>query len=127
MSFVRSWAFPGRLFAVVLPALVAGGCAEQSHYSQANWYAGGPRPQQAAAVPIPVELEDDGRPSQLPPRVQARALPDDPTQPWSPNYGGPSTQPQPAPVQPSPSPQHADAQQSDTPPVAHRVAWTNGE
>ena len=81
------------LLFVALPALLVAGCGHQTQYSQPSWYAGAdaaPR-QTAAAVPIPVEMEDDGRPAQLPPRAEARRGPDDPSQPWSPNYGGPST------------------------------------
>ena len=36
-----------------------------------------------------VEIEDDGLPAQVAPRYR-RSSPDDPSQPWSPNYGGPS-------------------------------------
>jgi hypothetical protein len=76
------------LFAVLTAALSAGGCAsDPSSYSQANMYAGGPKPT-AAAVPIPIEMEDDGHPAQLPPRVDTARAPDDPSEPWSPNYGG---------------------------------------
>jgi hypothetical protein len=35
----------------------------------------------------PVEIEDDGIETQRPPLVRAQKLPDDPTQPYSPNYG----------------------------------------
>jgi hypothetical protein len=84
------------ILACLLPAVIGGGCAQQNSYSQPNWYAGGPPSRQtAAAVPIPVEMEDDGRPAQLPPRVDVRAARDDPSQPWSPNYGGPARQPPP--------------------------------
>lgn len=84
--------FKGQTFAVSLMALLAGGCAHgsQSPYAETSSYAGGPR-QTAAAVPIPVEMEDDGRPAQLPPRANAEPVQDDPHEPWSPNYGGPNT------------------------------------
>ena len=36
-----------------------------------------------------VEIEDDGLPAQVAPRYR-RSSPDDPSQPWSPNYGGPN-------------------------------------
>ncbi len=75
------------LLAVFTAAVAMGGCGHDQPYSQANWYAGGPRPT-AAAVPIPVEMEDDGHPAQLPPRVDTARAPDDPSEPWSPNYGG---------------------------------------
>ena len=52
-------------------------------------------PQARLTAPVtPVtrtEIEDDGLPAQVAPR-QRRAGPDDPSQPWSPNYGGPMDQ-----------------------------------
>jgi hypothetical protein len=96
----RSCARRGLLISCLLPALIGGGCAQNQSYNQPNWYAGGPVPQQAAAaVPIPVEMEDDGRPAQVPPRVDGRPTADDPTQPWSPNYGGPANRSVRRPVQ----------------------------
>lgn len=53
----------------------------------------GPTEQQLAQI-RKVEMEDDGQPVQAPPARAMRAEEDDPTQPWSPNYGGP------APLQP---------------------------
>lgn len=87
----RSWAVRGCVLAISSAALLAGGCAHegQNSYSQNGWYAGGPR-QQAAAVPVPVEMEDDGKPAQLPPPARVRAERDDPREPWSPNYGSPN-------------------------------------
>jgi hypothetical protein len=90
----RGCARRGLFFGCLLPALIGGGCAQNQSYHQPNWYAGGPPSQQTtAAVPIPVEMEDDGRPAQVPPRVDGRPTADDPTQPWSPNYGGPANRP----------------------------------
>lgn len=90
----------GVLIGCLLPALIGGGCAQNQSYNQPNWYAGGPTPQQtAAAVPIPTEMEDDGRPAQVPPRADGRPTADDPTQPWSPNYGGPANRVSRRPVQ----------------------------
>jgi hypothetical protein len=67
----------------------ASGCATHQPPS----YVHGPNPQMRAQHLASVakdDLEDDGRPAQTPP--QRRALPeeDDPSQPWSPNYGGPN-------------------------------------
>jgi hypothetical protein len=64
-------------------ALAAGGCAStNSGYSSqsapAAYVAQGP------AVP----MESDGLPVQAAPSVRIRQLPDDPSQPFSPNYGG---------------------------------------
>ena len=105
---------------VLIPALMAGGCGHQNYNQQAGWYAGGPR-QTAAVVPIPVDMEDDGRPAQLPPRADVRQTADDPTQPWSPNYGGPATRPavKQAPNTDTPVPKQA-------PPSRH-MAWATDE
>ncbi len=67
------------------------GCA-----SEKASYVRGPADQQLAQV-RKFEMEDDGQPVQPPPARAMRAEEDDPTQPWSPNYGGP------APIQPRPS------------------------
>lgn len=52
-------------------------------------------PNYAGAVPAPPvqiaqtsELEADGLPAQPAPRIGANRVPDDPSQPFSPNYGG---------------------------------------
>ncbi len=116
------------LIGCLLPALVGGGCAQNQAYNQSygqpNWYAGGPAPQQsAAAAPIPVEMEDDGRPAQVPPRVDGRPTADDPTQPWSPNYGGPANRPVRRPVQVS---QGSSGAQWRTPAVAGWLGRTYG-
>ena len=80
----------GSIVVVLLPAMLAAGCAHQTPYQEPSYNAGGPRP--VAAKPV-AEMEDDGRPGQLPPRTEARQVRDDPTQPWSPNYGGPAQKP----------------------------------
>jgi hypothetical protein len=88
----RGRAVRAPLLAVLVPALIAGGCGHaptSGYYAETSMYAGAPR-QTEAAVPIPVEMEDDGRPAQLPPRAGVRNVPDDPREPWSPNYGGPA-------------------------------------
>ena len=52
----------------------------------------GPTAQQMAAVQArKVEIEDDGQPVQSPPARAMRAEEDDPSQPWSPNYGSGAT------------------------------------
>jgi len=43
----------------------------------------------AVASPPKLELEDDGTAVQTPPRMRHRAVPDDPSEPFSPNYGPP--------------------------------------
>lgn len=63
------------------------GCAADKPPS----YVGGSSAQQfAAAQARKVEMEDDGQPVQSPPVRSMRAEDDDPSQPWSPNYGGPA-------------------------------------
>jgi hypothetical protein len=67
-------------------AAVASGCASKQPPS----YVNGP-PMHVAPAPAPVkaariELEDDGRPAQVPGR-RIRPEEDDPSQPWSSNYG----------------------------------------
>ena len=75
-------------FCVVGAAAVVSGCATNSQPS----YMGGP----SAGAPVPtrvnelqrkVEIEDDGKPAQAAPIRRSRPEDDDPTQPWSPNYG----------------------------------------
>lgn len=74
-------------------ALVAG-CASEKNPN----YVSGPMAQRmAAAPPHKVEMEDDGEPVQAPPVRRMRPEEDDPSQPWSPNYGrgGAASTPQP--------------------------------
>lgn len=71
---------------LVLGAVVVAlsGCAANKEPS----YVRGPVSQQmAAAEPRKVEMEADGLPVQTPPARRMRPDEDDPTQPWSPNYG----------------------------------------
>lgn len=51
-----------------------------------SWLAPEP-PQPAPIVQAEVELEDDGLPPQADPAAGIRRMPDDPSAPWSPNYG----------------------------------------
>ena len=88
-----------RAGAIVVVALSAAGCAS----NKAPSYVAGPPMSQAAkrvAVATPADVEDDGRPAQVVPGARHPRVPDDPTQPWSPNYGGPaSPKVQPTPTQ----------------------------
>jgi hypothetical protein len=64
-------------------ALSAGGCANTNTSYSANaastaYVAQGPA----------VQMESDGLPVQAAPAAAIRQLPDDPSQPFSPNYGG---------------------------------------
>ena len=109
----------GPLTAAVFTALATAGCGHTSEPTQPTWYAGnsyaGAPRQTAAAVPIPVEMEDDGRPAQLPPRADVPRTADNPNEPWSPNYGGPA--------RPPVSPPAARAQASTAMIPARRVSW----
>lgn len=51
------------------------------------WNVRGPQQQAVAMAPVPVDLEDDGLPAQTPPMTNRRPMPDDPSEPFSPNYG----------------------------------------
>jgi hypothetical protein len=71
--------------AVVLASVAAstaliGGCASSGTEA--------PAAQVAAQPPTPrTEMEDDGLPAQVAPSRRVRQLPDDPAEPFSPNYG----------------------------------------
>jgi hypothetical protein len=74
-------------------ALALAGCAsDEAHrreaYAQANAMRAMPPAQQ------PADVEDDGLPSQVPPPSNRKPEPDDPREPYSPNYGRPQTVPQ---------------------------------
>ena len=65
------------------PLMLAAGCATNKPS-----YVYGPGAQQmAAAQTRKVEMEDDGQPVQPPPARAMHPDEDDPSQPWSPNYG----------------------------------------
>ncbi len=67
---------------VIGPILLVAGCASDHQAS----YVNGPG-QQMAAASRKIEIEDDGQPVQPPPARAVNPAEDDPTQPWSPNYG----------------------------------------
>jgi hypothetical protein len=69
---------------VALAALCQGGCAASGnvHYATAPAVA-------AYAEQVPTtQTEGDGLPSQPPPAMRIRQMPDDPSEPYSRNYGG---------------------------------------
>jgi len=87
------------LRAVLLP-LIAGaagisvaGCASDNNAYYAGSYSGAnpgsPPPTYVAQGPA-VQMEADGLPVQAAPSARIRAMPDDPAQPYSRNYGGPN-------------------------------------
>lgn len=81
--------------------VVVGGCASSNTTTSQGYY----RPAQVAAAPQP-DVEGDGMAPQAPPPAGRAQQPDDPTQPWSPNYGSQPlrrpvlTAPPPAPARP---------------------------
>jgi hypothetical protein len=73
------------VLAVLALALLMGGCASQQGDSRRSDAGGATAPVGDVALRR-VPLEDDGLSPQLAPR-DLQHPPDDPTQPWSPNYG----------------------------------------
>lgn len=72
--------------AIIGVAVLSAGCASKGP-PQSYAQVGIGRPA-ANSVSPPVEIEDDGLPSQSPPVWRTRVEPDDPSEPFSPNYGG---------------------------------------
>jgi hypothetical protein len=80
-------------FMLVVLALMVAGCAPSGRYIPQSWNAGGPQPAVANVRQPRVEMEGDGLPAQTPPLRRERSEPDDPKEPFSPNYGSPSAPP----------------------------------
>ncbi|SFV28123.1 hypothetical protein [Hyphomicrobium facile] len=80
---LRAVLFPLMAGAVVISVA---GCATDNE----AYYAGSPPPAYVAQAPTvqTVQMEADGLPVQAAPSVRIRAMPDDPNEPFSPNYGG---------------------------------------
>ena len=75
--------------AIIFSAFALAGCASNSSTSVVYQYPGDARiarPQHLAAAVV--EVEADGLPAQTPPSARLRPVPDDPSEPWSRNYGG---------------------------------------
>jgi hypothetical protein len=80
------------LVAIAVASLSLAGCASNGQHYQSS----GVTRHAAVQPPVPrpkVEIEDDGKPVQSPPARVMRPDEDDPSQPWSPNYGRGSAQP----------------------------------
>ena len=90
----------------VVASGVVSGCASK----EGPRYAGAPLPQQVNERQWKVEIEEDGKPAQAPPVRRMRPEEDDPSQPWSPNYGRSGAS---GPIPPAPIPQD----------VAPRTSW----
>lgn len=87
-----------RLAVPIAVALSVAGCASDRDHRRDAYAHQAHAAQQAMTQrpPAESELEDDGLPSQAPPPANRRPEPDDPREPYSPNYG--RTVPLPAPV-----------------------------
>ena len=96
----RSAFFARAAAAVVIASL--GGCASNSANSTAQSAATNMRVAQTVT-----DVEDDGLPAQTPPTPRARQSPDDPTEPFSRNYGGTNPSASAAPLVEGPVEHHA--------------------
>lgn len=74
----------------LLLAMAAGGCSstQTAGRSGASWSSEDEAYRVAYQAPPPrIEFEDDGMEAQVPPPKRIRDEPDDPSEPFSPNYG----------------------------------------
>ena len=76
---------PGFCAALLLSVALASCSSAGPPVRSAGWYAS-QAPALVAGMP-PVEIEDDGLEAQRPPRRRNEQIPDDPAEPFSPNYG----------------------------------------
>ncbi len=103
------WRRMGSFLVVIGCAFAMAGCASQK---AARHSSAAPNP----GVVARADTEADGQPAQTPPPIAIRALPDDPREPWSRNYGSVrpgsasgmpatpiSTRPPPPPIVPLPT------------------------
>lgn len=73
---------------LIVAAALACGCAKNSAYtSAADPRVADPPYRVAGATNAKPDLEGDGQEAQVPPLKKPRAEPDDPSEPYSPNYG----------------------------------------
>lgn len=108
---------PLALIAVLAAALAQAGCAaDHTVYSDDEGVAAAAY---AAAAPS-AEVEDDGMPAQAAPSARIRQMPDDPSQPFSRNYGGSNPSPGTAPAVAIPRAAAAAAIPADLPPDFRR-------
>jgi hypothetical protein len=111
--------------ALLLVAAALGGCSStrSTATADASW-PGSTDPYRVAYEPPPpkVEMEDDGMEAQVPPLKRERTEPDDPSEPFSRNYG---TVP---PVRRAEAPAGASALAAATPPTSRsRMALASGD
>ena len=90
---------------LLLLALASGGCSSTGRTQQQAWSAGGQPIQRIASEVSKTDLEDDGMEAQVPPSPSIRLAPDDPSEPFSPNYGHPASAPGAVPAKPASQPQ----------------------
>lgn len=85
--------FAARASFIVSIAVIAAGCAQKPAAQQPHWRVAGPTVNLNADQVAPrgllrLRIEGDGLPEQAPPTVRkGRPSADDPTEPFSPNYG----------------------------------------
>ena len=82
-AFLKSLFLGAARICVIGATVIVAGCASKQASHQPPSHVAGP------SVPpgyMKVEIEEDGLPAQLAPR-NPRPMPDDPREPWSPNYG----------------------------------------
>lgn len=110
-------------------ALFCSACAAP----QAPSGVAGPQPPPATATYVgtwKLQVEADGLPAQHAPRERSNA-PDDPSEPWSPNYGSVPVRAEPLPTALPPPPQklqHAARKSAHVPAAdAHRIASIDAE
>lgn len=73
---------------VIGVGLLVSACASSHAAYDGYLHVGAPNATRVAvATPPPIELEDDGLAVQAPPQIRKNAEPDDPSEPFSPNYG----------------------------------------
>ncbi len=80
---------PRRLLLPFLAALVLTGCAQNGAEKYNSYSSLLPKKPVPAAVQTNIKIEADGLPAQHPPRTHQHATIDDPSEPFSPNYGDP--------------------------------------
>jgi hypothetical protein len=84
---------------LVAAGLALSACSSRPQSHQVSWSAAG-EPQGAPMVQVrrEAEVEDDGMEAQVAPPPSIRLAPDDPKEPWSPNYGARPADSPPAPA-----------------------------
>jgi len=81
------WSRVLRLAASCSLAVLMTGCASNSAETPTAEVRTPPQQFATTASGWKVEIEDDGLPAQSPPLLRRNPTPDDPTEPFSPNYG----------------------------------------